>query len=421
MDKKWNIEHEKIKDPAASEYDDKWRRAYSTMAQRTRNHHLFGRIAHNQSLYEKKKNDVFSEGSTQAAKRKMRAQTIQRVPDGKLITQYDKNSVEQAQLEYIFNNKVLSSEYENKDMLKNLWKTYNSAYDYCFGCVLTGFERDRDGDPRISYTQIRYSDIFPDPDCDFIEEAEWYFVRSYVSMATLEGLIRDDEVKDATFNADVVKCIVENKYTDAQAGESVTLADVKKGVRKTESIEVRTLYERGSKEFVSYVPSLQAVLRRTKNYDPRLDVPLHLLILEPDPDFPLGVSQIMWTIAQQQFADAFQSLSYETLLRATRPPLMVFGNLPNPRLSLRPESIWAMGTNPNNKVEPFQVETTTLNNYGTILEQIRGSMMTTLGTLDGTTASDAQQNYSGTPQGVEAQREDRTINVNQMQIGRAHV
>lgn len=416
MDKKWNISHDSIKSPKAKDFDEKWRRSYSTMAQRTSNHHLFGRISHNQSLFEKKKNNVFSEGSTQAAKRKMRAQTIQRIPDGKLITQYDKNSLEQAQLEYIFENKVLSSEFDGKDMLKNLWKTYNSAYDYCFGCVLTGFERDRDGDPRISYTQIRYSDVFPDPDCDYIEEAEWYFIRSYVSMATLEGLLSDEGiVSDPTFNQDTVRFLVENKYSDAQVGDSVALADVKKGVRKTESVEVRTLYQRGAKEFVSYVPSVQAVLRTTKNYDPRLDVPLHFLILEPDPDFPLGVSQIMWTIAQQQFADAFQSLAYETLLRATRPPLKVFGNLPNPKLSMRPEALWAMGTNPNNNIEPFPVETTTLNNYGTILEQIRGSMMTTLGTLDGTTASDAQQNYSGTPQGVEAQREDRTINVNQMQ------
>ena len=58
------------------------------------------------------------------------------------------------------------------------------------------------------------------------------------------------------------------------------------------------------------------------------------------------------------------------------------------------------GTNPNNKVEKFPIETTTVTQYGSILENVSANMMKNLNVVDGTVASDANvMNYSGTPQG----------------------
>ena len=157
-------------------------------------------------------------------------------------------------------------------------------------------------------------------------------------------------------------------------------------------------------------------MRKVKNYDPRKDVPIHFLILEPDPEFPYGCSSIMWTMAQQQFADAFQSTAYQTLLLSLHPPLQVFGNLANPKMKMRPNAIWQMGTNPNNRIEKFPVETTTLTAYNGILEGIGARMMSSLNITDATVASDANvPHYSATPQGVEQQRLDKTITINQYQ------
>ncbi|MDQ9825851.1 hypothetical protein RFZ44_21340, partial [Acinetobacter sp. 163] len=88
----------------------------------------------------------FSEGTTQALKRKLRAQTLQRVPDGEITTQFDKNSIEQVETEFLFDTKVVRSEFDGKDMMKNLCRAFNTAYDYGFACIRTGFERDLDGD-----------------------------------------------------------------------------------------------------------------------------------------------------------------------------------------------------------------------------------------------------------------------------------
>lgn len=415
--RKWGIDAESIKDDAASKkFHDLERRARLMMKQRTSGFTYFSRVSHMQNLYDHSE-AVFSEGSTQAIKRKIRAETIQRVPDGEVKTQFDKNSLEQIQTEFIFNNKVLTSEYQGKDMLKNLWRAFDASYDYGFACVRTGFERDSDGDVRVSWKHIQWNDILPAPDCDFIEEADWYIVREHISRSDLDKLLDDDgNLKDSTYNEDVVRYLVENKPMAEEEFDSVPLADRKKSVTKVESVAAWTLYKRGEKEFQTFVPCVGAILRTTKNYDPRLEVPLHFLILEPDPDWPLGCSSIMWTLAQQQYADAFQTTAYQTLLLSLNPPLMVFGNLSNPKVRMKPHAMWQMGTNPNNKIEKFPVETTTVTQYNSILQGVQASMMKNLNVTESTVASDASvMTYSGTPQGVEQQKRDKTTTVNQYQ------
>lgn len=396
--------------------DEMYNRSKAQMNVRTNMFKLYTRLAHNKSLYGKGAHDVYSEGTTQALKRKIRAQTLQRVPDGEITTQFDKNSIEQVETEFIFENKVLTSEYDGRDMLKNLWRAFNTAYDYGFACVRTGFERDLRGEIRISWKEVRWNDVYPAPDADFIEEAEWYVVREYISQSDIKALIDWDTetVKDKTYREDVVKFLSDWEPKDGEEYNSIPMADDMKGISKNESIEIRTLYRRGDKEFVTWVPGIQAILRVVKNEDPRLDVPVHFLILEPDPEFPLGCSSVMWTIAQQQFADAFQTSAYQTLLLATKPPIMATGNLMNAKIKMEPAAFWDLGNNPNNKIEKFPVETTTITQYGSVLENIGSNMMKNLNITDQTIASDANvARYSGTAPGVREQSRDKTITINQ--------
>ena len=418
MDKKWNIDPKSIKDPVVQkDMDDRWRRALATMQRRTSAYNIFSLIAHNQSIYRRDNNELYSEGSTQGIKRKIRSQTIQRVPDGEITTQFDKNSIEQIETEFIFKNKILTSEVQGASMLKNLLKAFGAAYDYGFACVRTGFKKDTDGDIRTSFSMIQWNDIYPAPDCKAIEEAEWYIVREYMSRSELEALIdAEGNCSDATYNADVIKYLVENEIKSGVDPNSMALADKQKAITPFESVELRTLYKRGDSEFITYVPSCGAVLRTVKNYDPRKDLPLHFLILDPDPEFPLGASSVMWTMSQQQFADAFQTLSYETLLLACNPPLMGFGNLTPSSIKMKPRAFWRMGNNDKNRIEKFPVETTTITQYGSILENVQARMMAALNIADGTIASDANtMGYSKTNNGVELQKQDKTISINQFQ------
>lgn len=409
---------EKVSKEKAAKLDKKWKDGLAVHQNRTTGFDFFAKVAKNMTLFEKARKDEWSEGSTQTIMRKIRSQTLQRVPDGEIVTPFDKNSIEQAIVDFLFKHKVLTSEYDGKDMLKNLWKAFNSSYIYGPACVRTGFERDLDGDPRISWTLIPYGDVIPSPDCKSIEEADWYIIREYIPKSSLKAQIdwETGEAKDKTYDADVIRYLVENEIKDGAGPESIGLGDKKKGVMPTHSVEVRTYYCRGADEFITYVPSINCIMRTVKNYDPRKDVPIHFLILEPDPEFPYGCSSVMWTMAQQQFADAFQSTAYQTLLLSLKPPLQVFGNLTNPKMKMRPGAIWPMGTNPNNRIEKLPIETTTLTGYNSILEGISGRMMNALNITDATVASDANvPHYSATPQGVEQQRLDKTITINQYQ------
>lgn len=409
---------EKVSGKKAAALDKKWKDGLAVHQNRTTGFEFFAKVAKNMSLFEKVRKDEWSEGSTQTIMRKIRSQTLQRVPDGEIVTPFEKNSIEQTIIDFLFKHKILTSEYDGKDMLKNLWKAFNTSYTYGPACVRTGFEKDLDGDPRVSWTLIPYGDVIPSPDCKDIQEADWYIIREYLPLSSLKALIdwETGTVSDSTYDADVVRYIVENDIKNGAGPESMSLADKKKGVSFSHSVEVRTYYCRGADEFVTYVPDLNAVLRKVPNYDPRKDVPIHFLILEPDPEFPYGCSSVMWTMAQQQFADAFQSVAYQTLLLSLHPPLQVFGNLVNPKMKMIPRAIWMMGTNPNNKIEKFPVETTTLTGYNSILEGISARMMSSLNITDATVASDANvPHYSATPQGVEQQRLDKTITINQYQ------
>lgn len=415
---RFDIEQSEIKDDTGlgDMIQEMYNRSKATMDLRTNDFKMFTMISHNQSLYEPgRAKTTFSEGTTQALKRKIRAQTLQRVPDGDISTQFDKNSIEQVETEFLFRNKVLTSEFDGRDMLKNLWRAFNAAYDYGFACVRTGFEKDLDGDPRVSWTQIGWNDVYPAPDCDFIEEAEWYVIREYVSQAEIQALVDEDgEVKDKTYFVDTVRFLYDWKPSEGPEYNSVPLADDVKGVTKVESFEIMTLYRRGDPEFYTWVPSCQAMLRCVRNEDPRKDVPIHFLILEPDPEFPLGCSSVMWTLAQQQFADAFQTSAYQTLLLATKPPIMATGNLMNAKIKMEPAAFWDLGNNPNNKIEKFPVETTTITSYGSILENVGANMMKNLNVTDQTIASDANvARYSGTAPGVHEQARDKTITINQ--------
>lgn len=409
---------DKVSNEKAAKLEKKWKDGLSVHQNRTTGFKFFAKVAKNMTLFEKATKDEWSEGSTQTIMRKIRSQTLQRVPDGEIVTPFEKNSIEQAVVDFLFKHKILTSEYDGKDMMKNLWKTFDNSYIYGMGCVRTGFEKDLDGDPRISYTLIPYGDVIPSPDCKAIEEADWYIIREYLPLSSLKMLLdcETGKVSDSTYDEKVVRYIVEHEIKDGGGPESMQLADEKKGVSFTKSVEVRTYYCRGADEFITYVPSINAILRKVPNYDPRKDVPIHFMILEPDPEFPYGCSSVMWTMAQQQFADAFQSTAYQTLLLSLHPPLQVFGNLANPKMKMRPNAIWPMGTNPNNKIEKFPVETTTLTGYNSILEGIGARMMNSLNITDATVASDANvPHYSATPQGVEQQRLDKTITINAYQ------
>lgn len=424
-EKRWNVEKESLKTIEACKVMAQFQTAKTQMQQRTRNHELYGLIAKNKSIQEyfggrrTKQHKYFSEGSTQYILRKTLADTIQRVPDGELETQYDKASKEHIFTRYIFENKVIASEFEGIDMMSNLTNAFKMSFMYAFAPVRTGFEKDYDDDVRIGFNLEQWSDVFVNADCKDIRRPEVVYFRQYLSKDDVEGLLDSNgSVRDATYNEDTIHYILDEDMFTARMAESEKLADELKGATSIQSITLITEYRRGASEFVTFVPGLNAEFRRVPNYDPRKGIPWNFLILEPDPDFPLGVSQVEFLLADQQFNDMFQTSAYKNLLLGMEPPIMVSGWETNPSsYRFEPRKIWNLGNNPNQvKVEPVKIDNSILSGWATTRESIAASMLRNLNVMDGTIASDSHvTSYSKTAPGVQQQQENKSITVNQYQ------
>lgn len=423
-EKRWNIKKESLESADVCKTMAQFQIAKGQMRLRTSNHELYGLVAKNKSIHEyfggkrTKQRKYFSEGSTQYILRKTLADTIQRVPDGELETQYDKASKEHIFTRYIFENKVISSEYEGIDMMSNLTNAFKMSFIYAFAPVRTGFEKDMDGDVRIGFNLEQWSDVFINPDCKDIRRPEVVYFRQYMSRDDVEGLLTEDgSVVDSTYNADTIKYILDEDMFTARHAESEKLADRLKGSTAISSVTLITEYRRGASEFVTFVPELKAVFRRVPNYDPRKGIPWNFLVLEPDPDFPLGVSQVEFLLADQQFNDLFQTSAYKNLLLAMEPPIMVSGWETNPSsYKFEPRKIWNLGNNPNSKVEPVKIDNAVLSGWSTTRESIAASMLRNLNVMDGQVAADMHaSSYSKTAPGVQQQQENKSITVNQYQ------
>ena len=420
--KKWDIDKDSLKSKEITKMYARYNAAKSQMSRRTYHHELYGLLAKNKSIHEwsvKKGNTkYFSEGSTQYILRKVLADTIQRVPDGELTTQYDKASKEHIFLQYLFENKIMVSEIEGMDMMANLTKAFKMSFIYAFAPVRTGFINDYDNDARVHFSLEQWSDVFINPDCTDICRPEVVYHRSYMTKDDVLALLDDNgNIKDSTYNEDVVRCIIDEDMFSSKEYESEPMADKMKGSTSLQSLMLITEYRRGAKEFVTFVPSLRAEFRRVPNYDPRKGIPWNFLVLEPDADFPIGVSQVEFLLADQQFNDLFQTSAYKNLLLAMEPPIMVSGWETNPSsYKYEPRKIWNLGNNPNQvKVEPVKIENSILSNWTTTREAVAAAMVRNLNVADGTVAKDAGVSYSKTAPGVEQQVAEKTININQYQ------
>ena len=424
-EKKWNIDKKSLESADVCKTMGRFQAAKSQMRLRTSNHELYGLIAKNKSIHEffggnrSRQRRYFSEGSTQYILRKTLADTIQRVPDGELETQYDELSKEYIWVRYLFENKVLSSEYEGIDMMSNLTNAFKMSFIYAFAPVRTGFEKDCDGDVRIGFNLENWSDVFINPDCKDIRRPEVVYFRQYMSRDDVESLIDEDgNVYDQTYNADTIKYLLDEDMFTARNTESEKMADRLKGSTSIQSVTLITEYRRGAKEFTTFVPELNAVFRKVPNYDPRKGIPWNFLVLEPDPDFPLGVSQVEFLLADQQFNDLFQTSAYKNLLLAMEPPIMVSGWETNPSsYRFEPRKIWNLGNNPNQvKVEPVKIDNAVLSNWSVTREAIAASMLRNLNVMDGQVAADMHaSSYSKTAPGVQQQQENKSITINQYQ------
>ena len=385
-----------------------WQRYKTEMDQRVGTYHKLEKIADGAVISPKPDLPNISSGETAGLVRRIARNLVQNTPNVEVISKYDDDSAQGIFARYILTSKIIGSDEYSNDMQQNLFASTKTALTLGFDTVIPALLQDSAGSWYIKYDTIHYRDVFPEPGARDIRQSETVFVRRYLTKGEVHALIRDE-----TPGWDVAA--LKSMLKAAPYGRSQESVDYqsRKFGRIPDGYEIVTLYTSTGQPFLTFCPSTKFLLRIEKNKHPYKQHPVHFLILEKDSQQPLGKSQVELLIGRQDFQDLMLNGAMKLWYRNINPSILGYGAT-NAVPNLSPGK-YTQISNPNARIEPFEVNTATLMQYSQISEQNLGSMVNLIGSADQQMAQNAGGGMSATPQGVEAQQAMVDITTNNYQ------
>lgn len=349
-----------------------------------------------------------SSGETAGLVRRIARNLVQNCPNVEVISKFDDDSLQGIFSRHILTTKIIGSDEYSNDMQQNLFASTKTALTLGFDTVIPALLQDAAGGWYMKYDAIHYRDVFPEPGARDIRQADNVFIRRYLTKGEVMALIRDGA--PGWDVAALKELLTAAPY--GQHHESVNHQDKKAGV-VPEGYEIITWYSNSGQPFLTFSASTKHLLRIEKNKHPMKQHPVHFLVLEKDSQQPLGKSQVELLLGRQDFQDLMLNGAMKLWYRNINPSILGYGAV-NAVPNLGPGK-YTQISNPNARIEPFEVNTQTLLQYGTISEQNLGSMVNLIGAADQQMAVQAGNGMSATPQGVEAQEALVDITTNNYQ------
>ena len=380
------------------------------MDARTSNFHMFEKVADNQVLKPVKDLPNISSGETSGLVRRLARTLVQNTPQVDVVSKFDDDSVEGIFARHILLSKIIGSDLYSNDMQQSLFASTKSALTLGFDCVIPVLQRDALGSWSILYDTIHYHDVFPEPGSKDVRSAAEVFVRRYLTQGDVKQLI-DDETPG--WDVPALKALAKTKPR-TRSQESIDQQSKKKGVAP-EGYEILTWYNSYGDPFLTVAANSFDLLRIEENRHPLQRHPVFFLVLEKDAQQPLGKSQVEMVMGRQEFQDLMLNGSMKMWYRNINPPLIGYGTV-NALPNLSPGKFTEI-SNPNARIEAFEVNTQTLLQYGSISNQNLSSMVQIVGAPDNqlATLGAGGNAMSGTSAGVDAQTEVVDITTNNYQ------
>jgi hypothetical protein len=261
----------------------------------------------------------------------------------------------------------------------------------------------------MKYDNIFYRDVFPEPGAKDIRQATDCFVRRYLTKGEVIALVRS---QPAGWDVAALKGLLKSPPPNRQR-ESVDHQNSKHH-SIPEGYEIITYYTSSGDPFLTFSATNKTLLRIEQNKDPLKRLPVFFLVLEKDLNQPLGKSQVELAYGRQAFQDLMLNGAMKQWYRNINPAIIGYGTV-NAVPNLSPGKITNI-SNPQARLEPFEVSTQTLLQYGTISQQNAANMIQLVGAADQQMASQSTGGMmSQTPQGVEAQQAMVDITTNNYQ------
>ena len=393
---------------------DKLQRAYlrfkTEMDQRCSNYEKLELLADGQVISPKADLPNVSSGETAGLIRRMARNLVQHASNLEVISQFSENSPHEIIARHVLLSNIVGSDQYSNDMQQNLFASTKTALTIGFDCVIPCLMQNAAGVWNIEYDSIHYRDVFPEPGAKDVRKATEVFVRRYMTGGELRQIARDQV--DGWDHEAVCTLLQRQPTVPPKERQSNNLQDQKKRIL-AEGYEVVTWYSSSGAPFLTFSPSTQLLLRIEQNKHPLKQHPVHFLVLEKDSQQPLGKSQVELLLGRQEFQDLMHNGAMKMWYRNINPPLLGYGAI-NAIPNLSPGKYTSI-SNPNAKIEPFEVSTQTLLQYPSIAQANLGSMVNLVGSADQQMATQAGNGMSATPQGVEAQQAMVDITTNNYQ------
>ena len=378
------------------------------MDMRVSSYHLLEKLGDGEVISPKADLPNISSGETAGMIRRIARNLVQNTPNVEVISRVNDDSMKGVFVRHILLSKIIGSDEYSNDMQQNLFASAKTSLTLGFNCVIPVLQQDAGGSWYMKYDTIHYRDVFPEPGVKDIRQAPVVFIRRYLTEGDVRTLLNTNA---HGWDHLALKRMLLTKPNNREA-QSVDHQTAKRKVTP-KGYEIITMYTNDGRPFLTFEAREKMLLRIERNKHPLKQHPVHFLVLEKDENQPLGKSQIELLVGRQDFQDLMLNGAMKLWYRNINPSIIGYGTV-NSIPNLSPGK-YTQISNPNAKVEAFEVNTGTLMQFSQISQQNLGSMVNLLGAADQQMATQAGNGMSATPQGVEAQQAMVDITTNNYQ------
>ena len=389
-----------------------WERYKREMDSRVANYDKLVKLVDAEVISPKDDLPNISSGETAGMVRRMARNLVQHTPNVEVVCEFDDDSARGIFARHILKTKIIGDDLYSNNMQQKLFASAKTSLTLGFAAVIPVLLQDALGGWYMKYDSIYYRDVFPEPGAKDIRTATDAFIRRYLTVGEIKGLIRNQV---SGWDVPALKRLLKTSGGRAPSRDqdSVDL-QTKKHHTIPEGYEIITYYSNTGDPFLTFSATDKTLLRIEVNKDPLKRLPVFFLVMEYDENQPLGKSQVELVLGRQEFQDLLLNGAMKMYYRNINPSIIGYGVV-NGALNLSPGKYNEI-QNPNARIEAFEVNTQTLLQYGTIATQNAGNMQQLIGATDQQAASQSSGGMmSQTPQGVEAQQQMVDITTNNYQ------
>ena len=353
-----------------------------------------------------------TEGTLSSTIWKQPRRIIQQLPTGKVTSKEDKDFA--SVIDYIWQNEIIPNATTNGSVLQKCWTSTTKALTYGSQPTFVFFTQHGDyfgADFRLPYIR----DVFLENGQLCAGDSNIIFMRDWYTPSQIQALIEKEKklIRLAEERGEKYKPAWDLKLlaklkdkTKKKEKDSETQAEQRAG--NSHGIEIVRAFQKGvGAEFYAFAPDCDNKTIFTKvNPDPRGKLPIIYQYHTVDTGAPLGRGAPEHSGGVQNLLDSMLQAFQYTQALSLSPPRMKWGNgIIMETVQNRPDALWDMGNDANNKIEAVNISNQAIQNFANNFGLLKSIILTGVAGQDSSiSAETGATGFSKTHAGVKAQQ-----------------